>query len=234
MGGISPPPNSMHRRLLQLTQSTRAGLALTVISGLLAGLLTIGQAYFVSLTVDGVFLQKQTLAQVTGWMQLILVILAARGLLTWLNETAASSMAVRIKTDLRRELFAHILALGPAYSRGERTGDLTAAAADGIEALDAYYSQYLPQLVISTLVPVSILLIVFPLDPLSGDRAAVHRAVDPLLHVHDRQGRRGADRTPIRNPQPVIRALPRQPARADHAQALRSVQSPGQEYRRRQ
>ncbi|MGE5072867.1 MAG: thiol reductant ABC exporter subunit CydD, partial [Anaerolineae bacterium] len=49
----------------------------------------------------------------------------------------------------------------------ERTGDLTAAAAEGIEALDAYFSQYLPQLVVSTLVPVSILLLVFPLDPLS-------------------------------------------------------------------
>ncbi len=158
----------MHRRLLQLTQSTRAGLALTVLSGLFAGLLTIGQAYLVSLTVDGVFLQKQALAQVMGWMRLILVIITARGLLTWLNETAATAVAVRIKTDLRRALFAHILALGPAYSRGERTGDLTAAASDGIEALDAYYSQYLPQLVISTLVPVSILLIVFPLDPLSG------------------------------------------------------------------
>ncbi len=42
------------------------------------------------------------------------------------------------------------------------------AAVDGIEALDAYFSQYLPQLVISSLVPVSILILVFPLDPLSG------------------------------------------------------------------
>ena len=39
---------------------------------------------------------------------------------------------------------------------------------DGIEALDAYFSQYLPQLIISILVPVTILLVVFPLDPLSG------------------------------------------------------------------
>ena len=38
----------------------------------------------------------------------------------------------------------------------------------GSEALDAYFSQYLPQLGIATLVPLSILFIVFPRDPLSG------------------------------------------------------------------
>jgi ATP-binding cassette subfamily C protein CydCD len=45
---------------------------------------------------------------------------------------------------------------------------LTTAAVEGIEALDAYFSQYLPQLVITALVPLSILFIVFPIDLLSG------------------------------------------------------------------
>ena len=39
---------------------------------------------------------------------------------------------------------------------------------DGIEALDAYFSQFLPQLAVSLLVPATILVVVFPLDPLSG------------------------------------------------------------------
>jgi ATP-binding cassette subfamily C protein CydD len=39
---------------------------------------------------------------------------------------------------------------------------------EGVEALDAYYSQYLPQLVISALIPLSILFFVFPIDVLSG------------------------------------------------------------------
>jgi ATP-binding cassette subfamily C protein CydCD len=58
--------------------------------------------------------------------------------------------------------------LGPAYTRRERTGELTAIAVAGIEALDAYFSQYLPQLALSALIPLSILIFVFPLDPLTG------------------------------------------------------------------
>lgn len=158
----------INSRLLRLAREARLALLLTVLSGLTAGLLTIGQSYLISVTVDGVYLENETLHQAWGWMQLLLIVIAARGLLTWLNEVSANAVAVRVKSDLRQRLFAHILALGPAYSRGQRTGELSATAVEGIEALDAYFSQYLPQLVVSTLVPVSILIVVFALDPLSG------------------------------------------------------------------
>jgi len=158
----------MHRKLLALTRDSRSALLLTVLSGLLAGLLTIGQAYLISSTVNGVFLKGQTLAEVAVWLRLILIVIAGRALLTWVNEVSANAVAVRIKSELRERLFDHILNLGPAYTRGQRTGELTTAAVEGIEALDAYYSQYLPQLVITALVPISILIVVFPLDLLSG------------------------------------------------------------------
>jgi ATP-binding cassette subfamily C protein CydD len=158
----------MHRRLLQLTRDTRSALILTILSGFLAGLLTIWQAWLLSSSINNVFLGGQSLAQVTGLLRLILIAIGGRAFLTWLNEIAANAVAVKIKTDLRNRLFTHILNLGPAYARGQRTGELTAAAVEGIEALDAYFSQYLPQLVITALVPLSILIFVFPIDLLSG------------------------------------------------------------------
>src|SRR5512141_1944929 len=158
----------MHRRLLSLTRDSRTTLFLTILSGLLAGLLTISQAALLSSTVNGVFLEGQTLADVAGWLRLLLIVIAGRAFLTWINEVSANLVAVRIKSDLRERLFHHILDLGPAYTRGQRTGELTTAAVEGIEALDAYFSQYLPQLVVTALVPISILIVVFPIDILSG------------------------------------------------------------------
>ncbi|NWF64161.1 MAG: ATP-binding cassette domain-containing protein, partial [Chloroflexi bacterium] len=158
----------MHRRLFSLTRDTRASLTLTILSGFLAGLLTIWQAWNISSVIDGVFLKKLSLEQVATPLILILFAISGRAFLTWLNEVAANAVAVRIKTDLRERLFAHILKLGPAYSRGQRTGELTTAAVEGIEALDAYFSQYLPQLVVTALIPLSILFFVFPIDLLTG------------------------------------------------------------------
>ena len=54
---------------------------------------------------------------------------------------------------------------------------------EGIEALDAYYSQYLPQLVITALVPLSVLIFVFPLDLLSGVILLVTAPLIPLFMI---------------------------------------------------
>jgi len=158
----------MHSRLLTLARDTRFTLALTILTGFLAGLLTIWQAWLLSNTVNNVFLENQTLSQVWKLLRIMLFVVAGRALLTWMNEIWANAVAVRIKTDLRERLFTHIQKLGPAFTQRERTGDLTTAAVEGIEALDAYFSQYLPQLVVTALVPVSILVFVFPIDLLSG------------------------------------------------------------------
>jgi len=43
--------------------------------------------------------------------------------------------------------------LGSGYSKAERTGELVATATDGVGRLDAYVGRYLPQVVLSALVP---------------------------------------------------------------------------------
>jgi len=67
----------------------------------------------------------------------------------------------QVKHDLRERFLAHILELGPAYTRGERSGELVNTAVQGIESLEAYFSQYLPQLALTVLVPVTFLVLVF-------------------------------------------------------------------------
>ncbi len=173
----------MHSRLLTLARDTRFGLALTVLSGFFAGLLTIWQAWLLSNTITNVFLENQTLIQVWNLLRVMLFVIASRALLTWLNEIWANAVAVRIKTDLRERLVTHIQKLGPAYTRAERSGELTTAAIEGVEALDAYFSQYLPQLIITALVPVSILVFVFPIDLPSGFVLLITGPLIPIFMI---------------------------------------------------
>jgi ATP-binding cassette subfamily C protein CydD len=159
---------NLDKRLLRQAAGVRLDLALTVGTGLLAGVLLVGQARYLSRVVSQVFLEGSSLSQVRPLLLLLLILSLARGGLSWGGEVAANRVASRVKTVLRQRLSAHLLALGPAYAHGERSGELTNTIAEGVEALDAYFSQYLPQLALATLVPLTILAFVFPLDLLSG------------------------------------------------------------------
>jgi ATP-binding cassette, subfamily C, bacterial CydCD len=173
----------MHKRLLALARDSRFGLTLTILAGFFAGLLTLWQALTLSNVINNVFLGGASLSDVWSLLRLSLIIIMGRALLSWMSDVSASAVAIHIKTELRERVFAHLLKLGPTYARGERTGELTSTAVEGIEALDAYYSQYLPQLVITALVPLSILLFVFPLDPLSGIVLLLTAPVIPVFMI---------------------------------------------------
>jgi ABC-type transport system involved in cytochrome bd biosynthesis fused ATPase/permease subunit len=58
-----------------------------------------------------------------------------------------------VKSQLRARLLAHAVRLGPAWLSTERTGELAALATRGVDALDAYFARYLPQVVLAAVVP---------------------------------------------------------------------------------
>ena len=163
-----PVPRFFDTRLFALARRERLGLALTIGLGGLGGALAVLQAQALSRTISGVFLRGLRLADVRPWLLALIALAVGRALALWAGDIMANRVAVRVKSDLRERLTRHLLALGPTRLRDERTGELVNTAVEGIEALDAYFSQYLPQLALAVIVPVTFLAFVFPLDFLSG------------------------------------------------------------------
>ncbi|WP_119072138.1 thiol reductant ABC exporter subunit CydD [Aggregatilinea lenta] len=159
---------NIDKRLLALIAPVRRLLIVSTVLSFIAGLLLIFQAYALSHTISQAFLEGASLSGVQTWLIALLLIVIGRAVTLGLSEIAAQRFTGRIKTGLREHFYAHLVALGPAYTRGERTGELSATALAGIEALDAYFREYLPQLFLALLIPFSILLFVFPTDVLSG------------------------------------------------------------------
>ncbi|HEX2741514.1 MAG TPA: ABC transporter transmembrane domain-containing protein, partial [Rubrobacter sp.] len=169
--------------MLQQVRSARVSLGATVALGLLAAAATIAQLVLLSKVVDRVFLGGQDLGEVRDLLLLLLGASFLRSGLLWAREVAAQRGAVRVKSELRERLFAHVLRLGPSYTRGERTGELTTTATEGVEKLDAYVGRYLPQTFLSALVPLMIAGYVFPLDPSSAVLLLVTAPVILILMV---------------------------------------------------
>jgi len=170
-------------RLLTEARTVRHWLAWTVGLGWAAGILVVLQARVLSRVVNQVFLEGQTLGGAAYLLVALLLIAVVRAGLIWASEVTANRVAGQVKQDLRERFFAHILELGPAYTRGERSGELVNTAVEGIESLDAYFSQYLPQLALTILVPVTFLVLVFPLDFLSGLVLLLTAPVIPMFMI---------------------------------------------------
>ncbi len=171
----------MHKKLRASIKPSRGILAFTIALGTLGALVTIAQMTLLSEIINAVFLLHKGLAQVLLPLTLLLGALMARASLLWTREVTAQRAAIRLKASLRERVFAHLLRLGPAWSSGERTGELVAVVNEGIERLDVYISRYLPQLVLSIVVPLLIIVVIVPVDWFSAVLLLVTGPMIPLL-----------------------------------------------------
>jgi len=158
----------MFKRLLKLTSSKRFSLVVTITFLWLSGLGVVLQAWYLSTIINMVFLQQSSFSDVTPLIFTLLGIILVRTLSTFIHKFYSGDLSLKIRTDLRQQLLDHLVSQNPVGSTDIRTGELANTVMDGVEALDAWFSQYLPQLSLAAILPISILLLVFPIDPLTG------------------------------------------------------------------
>lgn len=155
-----------------------AALVPPVAAGLLAAAALVGQAALLAHVVDAAFLGGARLADLAAPLLALAGLAAARAAAGWAQETLAQRASGRARLAVRGHLVRRLLALGPRFTAGERSGELANTLLGGIEALDAYLAQCLPQVALAVLVPAGLLAAVAARDPLS---ALVLAATFPLV-----------------------------------------------------
>ncbi|MFN2137820.1 MAG: thiol reductant ABC exporter subunit CydD [Candidatus Promineifilaceae bacterium] len=160
-----------------------AWLWLTILFSALGGITIVAQAYFLSQAVSQVFLDGANRIDVTPLLVALLSVILLRAVLAGARDTAAGRASAQIKRDLRDRLFDHLVAAGPVRVAAEQTGELTAVLTEGIEALEAYFAEYLPGLFVAGIIPLTILMVVLPADPLSGLVLLLTGPLIPLFMV---------------------------------------------------
>ncbi|GAA2150812.1 thiol reductant ABC exporter subunit CydD [Actinomadura napierensis] len=143
-------------RLLRYARTTRIFLLSSVALGTATAALIIAQATLLADMLTRAFLGGATLTGLRTPMLLLLGVVLGRAFVAWLQEVAAHRSSAAVKSQLRGRLLAHAMALGPRWLSGERSGELATLATRGIDALDDYFSRYLPQLVLAVIVPAAV------------------------------------------------------------------------------
>ena len=150
-------------RLWQFTKGVRWRIFAAVAIGVVATIFGIARLALLGWLIAQVF-QGTPLADLLWSVAGVAAVIVMRGWLEYLRTMIAHETAAKVQVHLRTTIFDKITELGPAHFGLERTGDAMMAMIDGVEQLEIYFGQYLPQLIIAALTPVLVFAFVAFLD----------------------------------------------------------------------
>jgi len=147
------------RRLWALTRGLRGQIGLAILIGLCAAAFGIARFTLLGTMLSRVFAGSgfMSIAVAAGGVATAVVM---RGLLDHYRTLIAHRTAARVQTDLRGRLYDKIAELGPAWFAGERTGGVMLSVVDGVEQLQTFFGQYVPQVCVAALTPIAIFLFI--------------------------------------------------------------------------
>lgn len=168
-------------RLLQRATSARRYVLLTAGLGGLTAAAVIAQALLLARVLAPVVLRTADwpdVAPLMGWLALVVAVRAA---LTWAQERFAHRSATRATAELREQVLARAVVLGPRWIVGHP--GVTTLATRGLDALEPYFVRYLPQLLLAATVTPAALAVVLAHDLIAAATIALTLPLIPVFMV---------------------------------------------------
>jgi len=151
------------RRLLSFTHAVRGRIAAAVAVGLISVGVGVARLALLGWLIGAVFAGR-SLGDLAWPIIGIAALMVLRGIAEHLRSMMAHETAARVQKTLRRTIYDKIAALGPGTIARQRSGALTLSLIDGVEQLETYFGQFLPQFLIALLTPPLIFLAIAWID----------------------------------------------------------------------
>ena len=156
------------KHLSQIAFGQRKAIFLLTFASVLIGATIIGQSYFFVAIVKRVFLDKQSFQEIVPLLLGLFVVLSGRALFTWIHGRTGVSMAAHAKKQFRERIINKFSRNPVQASLQGQSGRKVSVLMDSVDEVDGYFSQYVPQMISTAIVPVMILVVVFTQHVTSG------------------------------------------------------------------
>ncbi len=161
--------SSLQRRLLRETRAARPHVILACLLGVASAVLIVAQAALLAYVIYRSAIAGASVSSLIPQLIALAAVLLARAGVNGGFELSGRLGATRVMSELRGRLARQMLLVCPdGRPASMRTGDLAAAAVQGVDALESWFAGYLPQLVLAAVVPVAVLGWVLAIDPIPG------------------------------------------------------------------
>ncbi|WP_435747410.1 thiol reductant ABC exporter subunit CydD [Microbacterium sp. PMB16] len=166
-------------RLLRYAGAARGFLAASALIGVVQTVVTIAFAWLLTDAVTGALAGRD----VTSSLLLLLAAALLRGILIAASDAAGTRTAAKTGMQLREALIAAVGRLGPGWLAQRNQTALAVTAGHGLEALDAYFARYIPQLVLTVIATPVLVAVMWWQDWPSGLTAVITLPLIPLFLI---------------------------------------------------
>lgn len=168
------------RWLKQHSTSAKRWLRISMLLGVVSGLLIIAQAWFLAVILQALIMEHTPREQLLTPFILLLVVFVLRALLTVIRERVGFRCGQVVRQEVRNMVLNKLQALGPVWVKGKPAGSWATIVLEQIEDMQEYYSRYLPQMYLAGIIPIMILIAIFPFN---WAAALILFATAPLIPI---------------------------------------------------
>lgn len=167
-------------RLLRYAAASRAFFVALSVLGVAQTAVIVSFAWLLTRAVTGV-IDGMPWNELSPTLVALGGVVAARAALLWAREALSARAAARVQLQLRERLVTAVGHLGPGWLSGRNSAKLAVTAGRGLEALDAYFGRYLPQLVLTAIATPVLLAVMWWQDWISGLTVLLTLPLIPLF-----------------------------------------------------
>lgn len=119
-----------------------------------------------------------------GWLTLVAgSALVLRSIAAWGMDTVAARGAIRVKAQLRAAALDALDARSPERGDGASDAELATTLGRGLDALDGYFSGYVPQLILTAIATPLLILVLLIADPFSAITVIIVFPIIPVFMI---------------------------------------------------
>jgi ATP-binding cassette subfamily C protein CydD len=169
-------------RLLRYAAAARTYFAVGVVLGIVRTAATLAFCLLLSQAIVGA-IAGRPLAELAPGIFWVAAIGVVRAGAIWAMDVASARGAAMVKSQLRRRLVVGIARLGPGWLRARNRVDVVTTAGPALDALDGYFSLFLPQLILTAIATPVVIVAIFLQDLLSGILVVVALPLIPIFMI---------------------------------------------------
>lgn len=173
----------INKRLIALIEESKKYIGLTVLYQWIALLANIVFMYSLARMIEALFIDYFVFEEQLVFIALCLIAVVTRIFCKLAQHKTSFYAAKRVKKTLREKIYQKLLEFGPSYKNSYATSEIVQLAVEGVDQLETYFAQYLPQFFYAALAPLTLFLTLLFISPVVGIVLLVFVPLIPMTIV---------------------------------------------------